>query len=69
MKGLGNRIRQDVYKVLTALEEVYKAQGCIVPNLGNRNGRRSLEAQVAGLNKHGGARRRRTASDDPVVDS
>lgn len=44
------RIKQDVYKVLTALPEVYKAKGCIVPNLGNRNGRRALESNAARVN-------------------
>jgi hypothetical protein len=58
------RIKQDVYKVLVALREVYKAEGCIVKNLGNRNGRRALEEKAARQNKRGGKRKRMATLDD-----
>ena len=54
----------DIYKVLTAPQEFYKAKGCIVPNLvGSRNGRRALEANAERLNKHGGARHRMVSQE------
>jgi hypothetical protein len=50
------RIQQDVFKVLFSLELIREKNGTMVPNIGNHQGRRSLEAKAAKLNTRGGKR-------------